>query len=125
MRYAIIAAIFLLVEAILYLVLFRALGRMFLKPDPTTPPGVTAIDLIKGAFERFVIAYGLALGYPHILTLFGAMKLGTRLKDSSDTPAFNNYYLIGNLASVCVAMAYSRYLVVDSDLVSWLAGFLP
>ncbi|MAY63452.1 MAG: hypothetical protein CML29_14705 [Rhizobiales bacterium] len=118
------AVVFLVAELLLYLLFFQALGRRFLKPDGTTPPGVTLTDLFKGAFERCVIAYGLVLGYPHILTLFGAMKLGTRLKSSSETREFNNYYLIGNLASVCAAMAYSRHLAPDSAFVAWLVGLL-
>lgn len=54
-------------------------------------------------------------GYPHALPLFGALKLGTRLKQSENTTtaegkkleeAFNNYYLTGNMLSVTLSIMY-------------------
>ena len=43
------------------------------------------------------------------LTFFGAIKLGTRLKHEESIDEhnkFNDYYLLGNLASVTVAIFY-------------------
>lgn len=72
-------------------------------------------SLIKGWVERAFLTYSLLSGYPHSLTLFGALKLGTRLKHSENTStdegkkkeeAYNNYYLIGNLISVSLSIIY-------------------
>lgn len=39
-------------------------------------------SILKGLIERTFLTYSLISGYPHALTLFGALKLGTRLKHS-------------------------------------------
>lgn len=74
-----------------------------------------AKSTIKGMLERLFMTYSLCQGFPHVLTLFGALKLGTRLKraDKEDTPenikkeaAYNDYYLIGNLISVGLSIFY-------------------
>jgi hypothetical protein len=72
-------------------------------------------SLMKGWVERAFLTYSLLSGYPHTLTLFGALKLGTRLKHSENTSTdegkkreevYNNYYLIGNLISVTLSVIY-------------------
>lgn len=50
-------------------------------------------------------------GYPHSLTLFGALKLATRLKrdntdDKEKESVYNDFYLIGNFISVMMAIWY-------------------
>lgn len=120
MSYVLSAAVFLVVEILLYFSVFKLLGRIFLRRDRTTPNDVTFEDFAKGVIERGVVAFGLYLGYPHVLTLFGAMKLGTRLKSEPQTPEYNNFYLIGNLVSVLVAMIYSRTLPPESPAQLWL-----
>lgn len=76
-------------------------------------------SVVKGWIERIFITYALLSGFPHALTLFGALKLGTRLKqaDNVDTAAgrkqaeiFNNYYLVGNLISVGLCILYYNLL---------------
>ena len=47
--------------------------------------------------------------YPHALTFFSALKLGTRLKHEEKPEVenkYNDFYLIGNLISVMVAIGY-------------------
>jgi hypothetical protein len=48
------------------------------------------------------------------LTFFSALKLATRLKhdesSGSDSNKFNDYYLVGNLLSVSVALFYTYIL---------------
>ncbi|MBU3661504.1 MAG: hypothetical protein FGM14_16695 [Flavobacteriales bacterium] len=72
-------------------------------------------SLVKGWVERAFLTYSLLSGYPHTLTLFGALKLGTRLKHSENTSTdegkkqeeiYNNYYLVGNLISVSLSIIY-------------------
>lgn len=69
--------------------------------------------LFKGIVERAFLVIALLNDYPHALTVFSALKLGTRLKrdDSGeksrpDEMNFNDFYLIGNFISVIVAIGY-------------------
>lgn len=67
-------------------------------------------SIAKGTFERIFLTVALIHNLPHALTLFSALKLATRLKHQeaeTDHNKFNDYYLIGNLASVMVAIFYS------------------
>ncbi len=66
---------------------------------------------IKGLLERFMLFLGLAIGIEQILTLFGALKLGTHFlnKDQKETPdekISKDYFLIGNILSVLLAISY-------------------
>src|SRR5690606_32802056 len=81
-----------------------------------TPSGknTSTIDvksIFKGLLERTFLTYSLYSGIPHALTLFGALKLGTRLKMQSEDDIkkesiFNDYYLIGNFMSVGLSIFY-------------------
>lgn len=72
-------------------------------------------SIIKGLIERAFLTYSLLSEFPHALTLFGALKLGTRLKHSHNTDIeegrkqeeiYNSYYLIGNIISVSLSIVY-------------------
>jgi hypothetical protein len=68
-------------------------------------------SLVKGAVERAFLTISLIHNYPHAMTLFGTLKLATRLKrdneqDKSKEALFNDYYLIGNLISIIMAIFY-------------------
>jgi hypothetical protein len=60
--------------------------------------------------ERLFLFIALSNGYSQALTFFSALKLATRLKHNDQTTqdmeGFNDYYLLGNLLSVAVAIAY-------------------
>jgi len=74
-------------------------------------------SIFKGTFERIFITVSLIHNLPHALTFFSALKLATRLKHEEpkdNENQFNDYYLMGNLASVIVAIAYS-YLYNEFD----------
>ena len=60
---------------------------------------------MKGILERAFISFSLLVGYPQVLTLFAALKIATRIKDESKIS--NDYYLIGNLVSVSLAILYT------------------
>jgi len=62
-------------------------------------------SVMKGIMERAFICFSLLVGYPHILTLFAALKIATRIKDESKIS--NDYYFIGNLVSVSLAILYT------------------
>lgn len=66
-------------------------------------------SIFKGVVERLFLFVSLANNYHHALTFFSAIKLATRLKDvekPEDEDRFNDYYLIGNLVSVMLGIAY-------------------
>jgi hypothetical protein len=67
----------------------------FKKPD---------VETLKGVLERLVLFIGLIADLGTVLVMFGALKLGTRLHDEKDKKISNNYFLVGNLFSVLVAM---------------------
>ncbi len=79
-------------------------------------------SIIKGVVERLFLLISLVSNYPHALTFFSALKLATRLKHN-ETPQtenkFNDYYLIGNLISVAVAIGYV-YIYQNFDHISVL-----
>jgi|SRR6218665_465352 len=70
--------------------------------------GLDIKSIMKGVIERIFLTICLLNDYPHALTFFSALKLATRLKhnDSTAEDKFNDYYLLGNLASVIIAVAY-------------------
>jgi hypothetical protein len=65
--------------------------------------------IFKGMAERVFLFVMLVNGYTQALTFFSALKLATRLKHEEpkkDLDGFNDYYLLGNLLSVLVAIGY-------------------
>jgi len=62
------------------------------------------LSTFKGFFERFVITICLIIGFTPILAVFGALKIGTRF-DKSDKIQ-NDYFLIGNFASILICVIY-------------------
>ncbi|MGE4002501.1 MAG: hypothetical protein AB7I48_20060 [Planctomycetaceae bacterium] len=74
--------------------------RKLLGPK-TTDASQVWTGLLKGMFERLVLVTGLIQGIPQIVIAFGALKIGTRLHDS--TRISNDYFLIGNLLSLLIA----------------------
>ena len=74
------------------------------------PEGIKALDpksILKGILERLVLLIALIHNYPQILIAFAAMKLGTRLHEEQDTVISNEYFLVGNLTSILIAMISS------------------
>ena len=65
--------------------------------------------IFKGILERFMVVLGLAMNIQSIITLFGAIKIGTRLKDANEQKISNEYFLIGNFISVTIALI--EYLI--------------
>jgi hypothetical protein len=69
-------------------------------------------SLLKGFVERIFLLVSLIHDYPHALTLFGTLKLATRLKrdnegDKAKESLYNDFYLFGNFISITVAILYS------------------
>jgi hypothetical protein len=74
----------------------------------------TIIDyrsLAKGIIERIFLTVALINDYPHALTLFGTLKLATRLKRDADSDKnkeslYNDFYLLGNFISIIASIFY-------------------
>ncbi|MFV8364489.1 hypothetical protein ACNQGO_14020 [Flavobacterium sp. ZT3P35] len=62
------------------------------------------ISTFKGIMERFIISVFLISNFPPILIVFGTLKLGTRISEHKEIK--NDYFLIGNLSSILVALIY-------------------
>jgi len=68
-------------------------------------------SLSKGIIERVFLMVSLLNGYPHALTLFGTLKLATRLKRDTDADktkesTYNDFYLLGNFISILISFLY-------------------
>ncbi len=89
--------------------------------------GLNFKAIFKGIMERLFLFVTLVNGYTQALTFFSALKLATRLKHEepkADLDGFNDYYLLGNLLSVVVAIGYVyTYLhFADIRLFQMLSG---
>jgi len=106
--------IFLAAEALSHLIFFPIIKKLFY-PNPLITkaeqiPTIDFRDAIKGIIERLVLVLALVKGLPQVLILFGAMKLGTRLTTGTESESWNDYFLIGNLYSVSLAIVYATIL---------------
>lgn len=104
MKIIFIALIMLICEIILAF-LFSLVAQLFYKKSQ-----IDIKSILKGLSERLFLTIFMFNNLPHAITFFSALKLATRLKhdesNKGDTEKFNNYYLIGNLISVTVALFY-------------------
>lgn len=62
------------------------------------------LSTFKGVLERFIISIFLISNFPPILIVFGTLKLGTRISEHKEIK--NDYFLIGNLSSILIALLY-------------------
>jgi predicted acyltransferase (DUF342 family) len=61
--------------------------------------GFSLRPMILGVLERLFLYVGLIQGVAQSLILFGALKIGTRIKNEEDKIS-NDYFLVGNIVSV-------------------------
>lgn len=103
MIYLLITAI-ILVCIIILAFMFSVISQVFYKKM-----GFDFRSIFKGIIERLFLMFCLFNDYPHALTFFSALKLGTRLKHEENQESenkYNDFYLIGNLISAMVAVGY-------------------
>jgi hypothetical protein len=105
-------------EEIIALLIFYIVRKIFREtPDPDQKPRPVVLTVLKGMLERLFIYVGLILDYPQCLTVFAALKIGTRLEDAKSKHISNDYFLVGNLISVLLALVacyiYSRSLLLS------------
>ena len=65
-------------------------------------------SILKGLLERTFIVVSPYLNITQSLTLLGALKIATRIKDGEDGVS-NDFFLIGNLISVLFGIGYLYY----------------
>lgn len=98
----------IIIFEIIFGFIFSAIAQVFYKKI-----GIDFSSLFKGLIERAFLFVSLVNDYPHALTLFGALKVATRLKRTSDSKnddeAFNSFYLLGNFISVMIAFGYVHF----------------
>ncbi|QHS63187.1 hypothetical protein [Chitinophaga agri] len=114
--------ILLIASEIILAFAFAAISQIYYKEVK----GIDWKSIFKGFFERMFLAICLINNLPHALTLFSALKLATRLKHDETKKVeqasvgteekqmtltdadnkYNDYYLLGNLTSVLVAISY-------------------
>ena len=61
--------------------------------------------VMKGWLERAFIAVVLVLGIASAITMLGALKIATRIKDE-ESKVSNDFFLMGNLVSVMFGIGY-------------------
>ncbi len=66
---------------------------------------ISRTSMLKGLLERTLIVVSLHLSITQSLTLLGALKIATRIKDGEDRVS-NDFFLIGNLVSVLFGIGY-------------------
>jgi hypothetical protein len=105
-------AVFGVGELFFNLIGINGIKRYFL-PDQRKPFFCFDLSILKGMLERLVLFIGLHYEFAAVLALFGTLKIGTRL-DSQKNEISNDYFLVGNLTTVCAAFLYT---VVFSKLI--------
>ncbi len=66
--------------------------------------GFSLRPMLLGVLERLFLYVGLMQGFGQTLILFGALKIGARLKNEKDKIS-NDYFLVGNLVSVLLVFS--------------------
>src|ERR1700744_1829700 len=102
-EYLILGLLFIITEVFIA-VIFAVIAQLFYHTL-----GFNFKAIFKGLAERVFLFVMLINGYTQALTFFSALKLATRLKHEepkADLDGFNDYYLLGNLLSVAVAVGY-------------------
>ncbi len=98
-----IATVFIAGEILAFFV-FAYIRRIF---GGQSSDKVAQAAILKGIIERLFIYAGLLNDFPHVITALAALKLGTRLADDTTTRISNDYFLVGNLVSILLAILYT------------------
>lgn len=97
--------LYVLMEALVHITFYILNRRMIKGVKEDHDPALNLKDVLKGMLERFVLIIGLLAEYPHVITAFGALKIGTRIKNEENKVS-NDYFLVGNLISILAAIGY-------------------
>ena len=97
--------IYLLMETVVHIIFFVLNRKMIQGIKENQSPALNIKDVLKGLLERLFLIVGMLNGYPHVIIAFGALKIGTRIKDEADKVS-NDYFLVGNLISILASIIY-------------------
>lgn len=61
--------------------------------------------MLMGMLERGVLLWGLLAGVPQVVIAFSALKIGTRLDKHKRDVVKTEYFLVGTLTSLLIAVA--------------------
>lgn len=103
--------VYVVMELIATLI-FTALNKLI---GPASYKLINWSALLKGIIERITLITGLMYAFPQIIIAFAALKLGTRLREEQESKISNDYFLLGNMISLLLAMLYVvvvRYMLV-------------
>ncbi len=118
----ILLTVIILITEIVTAFLFALTAQIFYKKI-----GFDFKSIFKGVIERIFLFIALSNDYTQVLTFFSALKLATRLKhkeiNSDGENNFNDYYLVGNLVSVAIAIGYV-YLFKNTAHIAFLNRLL-
>ncbi len=97
--------LYFLIEIFVHLTFFIINRNMVQHESKGIEASLNLKDVLKGILERLVLVVGLLAGYPHVITAFGALKIGTRLREGENKVS-NDYFLVGNLISILAAVSF-------------------
>ncbi len=90
-----------------WLVMEVIVNIIFLVINPWLGPTTTTFrSFFKGVLERIFLSVGILSGFPHVITAFGALKIGTRLHEEKNSEISNDYFLVGNFISLLFVILY-------------------
>ena len=95
-------------EVLLHVTLF-AIGKAI---GNKSRDRITPASALKGVMERTFVVVVLQSGFASALTLLGALKIATRIKDE-DNKVTNDFFLMGNLVSILFAIGYNKILTIE------------
>jgi hypothetical protein len=94
-------------------VLFFGISKFFGKDKKDK---ISGASIFKGVIERTFVVVSLHFNMTSALTLLGALKIATRIKDTEDKVS-NDFFLVGNLISVLFGIGY--YIILkELNLIS-------
>ena len=82
--------------------LFYIVSRSIGKPSRDR---INFATVLKGLLERTFVVLVLVLGLASALTVLGALKIATRIKDE-ESKVSNDFFLMGNLISILFGIVY-------------------
>jgi hypothetical protein len=92
-------------------ILFFILSKLFGKDKKDK---INGISIFKGILERTFIVVSFHFNMASALTLLGALKIATRIKDTEDRVS-NDFFLVGNLISVLFGIGY--YIIILKEMI--------
>lgn len=99
--------IFIIGEILSNLLVFHRMKKYFgVKPGTSGKFLFSSLSVWKGIIERFVIYFGLTLGFSSVLIVYGALKIGTRIGESKEDRNMTDYFLVGNFCSLLIVFIY-------------------